>query len=621
VQEAAGKKAPARTYQDLLRNPADERKFEHYATTEVRRFTLDGKSESVLPAGIYRSLRPSPGAAYLLVEQVHRPFSYQFPLDRFPYRAFVADRAGKTLAELADKPLADTIPIAFDAAEAGRRDFQWRDDAPATVVWIEAQDGGDPAKDVPKRDLVYQLAAPFAGTPGALCATRNRLQDITWGEGGIAIVSDFRWKDRNVRTYLVLTGQDNPDPRVLFEYSREDLYGRPGEFVTVPSVSGRDVLLASKDRSRLYLVGEGYSPEGNRPFLDELEVASGKATRLWRADGIKTYEQIVRVLDPQKKLALTRIQGTKEYPNLYLRKMGTTEAPKQITYVANPFKALEGMTTKKIHYKRDDGVDLTADLHLPPGYDPVRDGRLPMLMEAYPTEFKDKKAAGMVDSSPHEFVTPSWGSPVFWALRGYAVLQNAQFPIVGEGKAEPNDTYIEQLVADARAAIKAVDDLGVVDPKRVAVMGHSYGAFMTANLLAHSDLFAAGIARSGAYNRSLTPFGFQSEERSYWDAQQVYERMSPFNYADKIKTPMLLIHGEADNNPGTFTLQSERLFQAVKGLGGRARLVLLPYESHGYAAKENIFHMLWEMDTWLETYVKGRAPERAAAAGASTGSR
>jgi dipeptidyl aminopeptidase/acylaminoacyl peptidase len=328
--------------------------------------------------------------------------------------------------------------------------------------------------------------------------------------------------------------------------------------------------------------------------------------RLWRADGQATYETIVRVLDARRGTLLTRVESPTQFPNYWLREIKARIAPRRLTDFPNPFKPFEGVSKEKIRYKRADGVDLSADLYLPKGYDKARDGRLPLLLEAYPTEFKDKAAAGMVDSSPHQFTYLSWGSPVFWAARGYAVLEGAQFPIVGEGDAEPNDTYVEQLVMDAKAAIDAVGAMGVVDPKRVACIGHSYGAFMVANLLAHSDLFAAGIARSGAYNRSLTPFGFQAEERSYWEAQKVYLEMSPFNYADRIKTPILFIHGEADNNPGTFTLQSERLFQAVKGLGGTARLVLLPFESHGYQARENILHTLWEQDTWLEKYVKSK---------------
>lgn len=605
VQEAKGTKAAAWTYQDLLRNKLDEGRFDYFATRSVVRYALDGSEQTILPPAVYTSIQISPDGAYLLAQTVHAPYSYQFPFDRFPTRVEVFDREGKRVVELRDKPLRDAIPLGFDAVEAGPREHIWREDAPATVVWCEAQDGGDPAKAVDVRDRVYQLPAPFDGRPAELCATINRIQGISWGDPRTAIVQDYWWKTRNVKTYLIDPSTANPSPRVLFDQSSEDLYAQPGYFVTAPNAFGRYTLLFSKDRSKLYLRGEGYSPEGNRPFLDEYPIKTGKTRRLWRADGLRTYEAIVDVLDLAKKTLLVGIESPTAYPNYYIRRFDSKQPPKQVTFFENPYKSLAGVSKKMINYKREDGVDLRGTLYLPAGYDPARDGRLPMLMEAYPVEYKDKGAAGQVDDSPHRFAFLYWGSPVFWVARGYAVLENAAFPVVGQGKEEPNDTYVEQLVMDGKAAIDAVDKMGVVDPKRVGVMGHSYGAFMVANLLAHSDLFAAGIARSGAYNRSLTPFGFQAEERTYWQAQSLYLRMSPFSYADKINEPILLIHGDADNNPGTFTLQSERLFLAVKGLGGTARLVLLPFESHGYAARENILHMLWEMDAWLERYVKG----------------
>lgn len=606
IQEATGAKAPARTYQDLLRNRLDEKKFEYYATSAITRFSLQGKAEPFLPAKIYLSIELSPDGRYFLVDELHPPYSYLFPYHRFPHRVTVVDRTGQLVREICDKPLQDKIPIANDAVETGMRDIQWREDREAVLAWYEAQDEGDPARDVPVRDHVYQLAAPFSGQKQLLCAARDRAVQVSWGGPAEALVYTYWWKTRNIKTYLVNPDQPAAEAKIIFDYSSEDLYHQPGYFVTAPNQFGRDTLLFSKDRSKLYLSGEGYSPEGNKPFLDEYDMKTGKTSRLWRADGVSTYETVVKVLDLEKSLILTSIESPKVYPNLYIRDLTAKTAPRPVTFNQNPYLPFEKVTKQKIFYKRNDGVELSATLYLPPGYDSARDGRLPVLMEAYPVEYKDKAAAGMTPDSPHQFIYLYWGSPVFWAVRGYAVLEGAQFPIVGQGKEEPNDTFIEQLVENARAAIQAVDSRGVGDPKRVAVMGHSYGAFMTANLLAHCDLFAAGIARSGAYNRSLTPFGFQSEERSYWEAKEVYHKMSPFDYAGQIKNPLLLIHGDADNNPGTFTLQSERLFQAIKGLGGTARLVLLPYESHGYAARENILHMLWEMDTWLEKYVKNR---------------
>ncbi len=607
VQEATGSKAPARTYQDLLKNPSDEKKFDFYATSSVVKIDVKkGNVTSVLGNGIYKGMSLSPDGQYLMSYEVQHPYSYTLPYSRFPFKVNIYDKNGKLIKNLVEKPLQENIPNGFSACEIGPRNIGWRSDKASSLYYVEAQDGGDPAKEVPFRDKIYRLDAPFNGTPQFIAQTINRYAGMTFGNNKLAIVSDYWWKTRNTKSYIINPNIENTTAKTIFDRSSEDYYGDPGSFDTEANEYGRYVLKMSKDQTKLYLQGEGYTPEGNRPFLDEYNLVDGKTKRLWQADGKNTYEQIIEIMDIEKGKLLTRVESPKVYPNFYVRTFGEKPDLKQVTDIPNPYKALENVIKEKITYKREDGQELYATLYLPAGYDKARDGKLPVLMEAYPTEYKDNKAAGQVRESPHAFVAINWASPLFWVAKGFAVLEDTQFPIVGKDKEEPNDTYITQLVANARAAIKAVDEKGVGDAKRVACMGHSYGGFMVANLLAHSDLFAAGIARSGAYNRSLTPFGFQSEERTYWEAQKVYNDMAPFNFADKLKTPILFIHGEADNNPGTFTLQSERMFQAVKGLGGVARLVLLPYESHGYAAKENIFHMLWEMDTWLEKYVKNK---------------
>lgn len=604
VQEATGSKAPARTFQDLLRNKQDEARFDYYASSELLKVPVNGGVPTkILPMGIYKRIAFSPDAQYLLTEEIQQPYSYSLTYSSFPSKFNLRNADGSLIKVFYDRPLQDKIPSNFDAVEAGKRSITWRDDAPSTLIWAEAPDGGDPAKESEYRDEVYQSAAPFDKST-LMCKLKYRYMGMQFGTPTMAVVYDGWWKNRQQRVSFINPSDGQKAPELIFEYSSEDLYAQPGDFHTTKNAWNRDVLYISKNGKHLYLVGEGYAPEGNRPFVDQFELQSKKRSRIWRADGKSTYEQVLRLVDPEKQLAITSIESPNQFPNIYWRNLKSKSAPKQLTNIANPYQKLSGVTKQKISYKRADGVQLSATLYLPEGYSKEKDGRLPMLMEAYPTEYKDDKAAGQVKESPHAFISLYWGSPVYWARRGYAILEDAQFPIVGKGDAEPNDTYIEQLVADAQAAIKAVDSMGVVDPKRCAVMGHSYGGFMTANLLAHSNLFAAGIARSGAYNRTLTPFGFQSEERSYWEATEVYNKMSPFNYAHQIKSPLLLIHGDADNNPGTFTLQSERLFQAIKGNGGVSRLVLLPYESHGYVAKENILHMLWEMDTWLENRVK-----------------
>lgn len=607
IQQATGEKAAARTYQDLLKNPEDEKRFQHYISSKwIEMEVAQGKEKELLPEGLWKRLSFSPDGQYFLVENLTGTFSYSLPYSLFPSETKLYRADGTLVKVIEQRPLQDKIPLSFDAVEAGKRAIGWRDDQPHQLFWVQAPDFGDPSKPSAFRDVVFMMKEDFSEA-FPIVSLKNRFSGIQFHSDTLAIVQDAWRKNRQTQTYVFAPGQMDQTPKVIFSMSTEDKYQDPGNFLTTTTSSGEEVLHLSTNGKFLYLQGEGYSPEGNRPFLDQFELSTGKRTTLWRADGKNTYEKIVRVLVPEQVQLITSIESPTVFPNLWWREGRKRIAPRQLSFRENPWKALHGVEKKKIHYQRNDGVALSATLYLPAGYQPQKDGRLPLLLEAYPTEFKDDKAASQITTSPYAFTSLSWASPVYWVMRGFAILENAQFPIIGKGDAEPNDTYIPQLVANAEAAIKAVDSLGVVDPKRCAVMGHSYGAFMTANLLAHSNLFAAGIARSGAYNRTLTPFGFQSEDRNYWQATQVYQEMSPFNYAHQIKTPLLMIHGDADNNPGTFTLQSERLFQAIKGLGGQARLVLLPLESHSYAARENILHMLWEMDNWLISKVKNKA--------------
>jgi dipeptidyl aminopeptidase/acylaminoacyl peptidase len=605
VQETAGRAAPSRTYQDLLASPADEALYEHYFTSQLTMVPLEGDPKPVGPAGIHAGVSPSPDGKYLLVQTIHRPYSYLVPEGRFPTRIEVWDRDGKVVHTLADRPLQEGVPIAFDSTIVGPRAVQWRADAPATLAWVEALDGGDPAKDVPRRDVLRTLAAPFEGKTTDLFASEYRMGGVTWGRGDLAVASERRWKSRRERTWVL--APDHPDraPRVLFDRSSEDRYGDPGGFLTRTLPNGRRVLQTTGPGGMTaYLSGGGASPEGDRPFLDRIDLASGKTDRLFRSEA-PYLEDPVAPLDDEATRLIIRRESVDDPPNYFVRNLkdGTLRA---LTNFPDPAPQLAGLKPELIRYRRADGVELSGMLYLPPGYDKSK-GPLPFVLWAYPREFKSAAAASQVSGSPYNFTRPGGSSHLFLLTQGYGILDGPAMPIVGDGDAEPNDTYVEQLVASAKAAVEALVERGLAERGRVAVGGHSYGAFMTANLLAHSDLFAAGIARSGAYNRTLTPFGFQAEERPYWQAREIYTRMSPFTYADKIKTPILMIHGQADNNPGTFTVQSERLYAAIKGNGGTARLVLLPAESHGYAARESVGHTLWEMARWLDEHVKNRS--------------
>jgi dipeptidyl aminopeptidase/acylaminoacyl peptidase len=608
IQENLGRITPGATYQDLLKNPEDEKIFDYYATSQVEVVRLDGTTKVIGEPAIVQSASPSPDGHYVLVDERHHPYTYLLPYPMFPQRVLAINLATGTSKQLADKPLEDTIPNIHDAVEAGPREFDWRSDAPATISWVEA-DGGDPRKEVPIRDTVFLLDAPFDASPRELADLPVRFGGLTWGNGHLAVIEEERWKDRK-RIILAVAPAAPAAPVKLFEGSFEDRYHDPGQPFETLNASGKYVLQTTSDSQGIYFHSEGASPEGDRPFVSVMSTTNGETKHLWQSAD-KFFESPVSVLDAATPTILLRRESPELPPNYYRKGLSNDEF-KQITFFPSPYGNSPLPKKQVLKYKRADGVDLSANLYLPPGYN-SSDGPLPTLMEAYPTEYKTKSAAGQISGSPYEFPLLYWGSPVPFVTQGYAVLENATIPIIGEGQAEPNDTYVEQLVASAQAAIDEGARLDVVDRHRVAVMGHSYGAFMTANLLAHSDLFKAGIARSGAYNRTLTPFGFQNEERTYWQAPEVYYKMSPFSYADKIKTPILLIHGEADNNSGTFPLQSERLFSAIKGQGGTVRFVLLPLEAHGYAGRESVLHMFWEMNNWMNTYVKNPPAAPAAA--------
>lgn len=605
IEENLGKKAPSRTYQDLLKNPYDEALFDYHCSSQLYSVSLEGTEKAIGKEGVYASQSPSPDGSLILTRVAHRPYSYLVPVYLFPQSVQVSDLNGTIVKNLTEIPLGDNIPVGFSAVIKGPRNHSWRNDQPSTITWAEAQDEGDPKVKTEVRDKVFQLASPFNGAAQELIALPLRYSGINWGNDKVAWVYENWWNDRKTRTYQI--DPSSPSKKKTIEdRSYEDTYSDPGEVVTMYNQYGRSVM-AINDNS-VYLIGEGASKEGDRPFLTKLDLNTGKTTTLWRSEA-PYFEYVVSVTDIKKGTFITSRESQNDNPNYFLRTAGTKTLT-QLTSFPHPYPQIKDVKKQVLKYKRADGVDLTADLYLPPGYK-KEDGPLPTFLWAYPAEFKSKDNAGQVNGSPYTFTRINWGSAIYWVVRGYAILDNASIPIVGEGDKEPNDTYVEQLVSSAKAAIDYGASLGYVDPKRVAVGGHSYGAFMTANLLAHSDLFKAGIARSGAYNRTLTPFGFQQEERTYWEAPEVYFKMSPFSYADKIKTPILLIHGEADNNSGTFPIQTERFYNAIKGHGGTARYVLLPYESHGYRAKESIMHMLWETDNMLETYVKGNPEMKA----------
>ncbi len=600
VQENLGKVAASPTFQDLIKSPFDETQFEFYATTQLVKNT-NGSELKIGGPAMYSSVSVSPDKKYLLVEKIDKPFSYLVTAGGFNSTMLVTDMNLNTVKVLAKLPSSEGTPRGNDNVLNAPRGYDWLDNSPATVVWIEPLDSGLIKNKMDYHDAAYILAAPFTGGPRELVKTAGRMYNVSdIINGSFFVTEGSRAKHRQKMSKLTADGKIE----VLIDRSTDDAYNDPGTPLTDKNKYGRNTIKLING-TQLVMRGNGASAKGDLPFLNTFDINTKETKQLWRSEE-PFYETVTTVLDYDKMIIVTNKQSQTEQSNYYLRDLKNNSA-KAITNFADPQPGLRGITKQKITYKRKDGVDLAADLYLPKGYDAKRDGALPVMMWAYPREFKSASDAAQLRGSKYTFTRVGYGSIVFWATQGYAIMDNTEFPIVGEGDKQPNDNFVDQLTWSAQAAIDKVAEMGVGDRNRVAVGGHSYGAFMTANLLAHTKLFQAGIARSGAYNRTLTPFGFQNEERTYWQAPEVYSAMSPFSHADKIKTPLLMIHGEADNNPGTFPIQSERLYNAVKGHGGTVRFVQLPFESHGYAAKENILHMLWEQNQWLNKYVKNAA--------------
>ncbi|NMR25997.1 S9 family peptidase [Pseudoalteromonas sp. NEC-BIFX-2020_015] len=599
IQQSSGQKAPARTYQNLLTSPFDEQQFKFYGQGQLTYIPLSGVATAIGKAGLFKSFSISPDSTNILVASIDEPFSYQVPYSRFATTWQILGMRGFALAELAKQALADNIPQGYDSVRTGRRSFQWRADQGAEVIWAQAQDGGDMKTDVPHHDHIYSLRSPFKREPKLFAKVERRFAGIEWANDNVALLSEWRFSDRQLRTYVIQPRNADKN-RILFsERSYNDAYKDPGNAIYERNDLGENVIKVVGGRY-IFLRGNGASEQGNVPFLDQYDIKTNSSKRLWQS-AAPYYERVRAMLDDEGEKLITIRESKKEQPNFFIRDLGK-DTLTQLTTFEHPYPAFKGVTKEPVRYKRDDGVELSGTLYLPPGYDKTQ-GTLPVLMWAYPLEYKDKAVASQVRESEYEFTYIGYWGPMPYLAKGIAVFDDPKMPIVGvEGK-EPNDLFRKQLVASAKAAVDVLVEKGIADKDKIAIAGHSYGAFMVANLLAHSDLFKTGIARSGAYNRTLTPFGFQGEERDFWQAQDVYANMSPFFHAEKINEPMLMIHGQEDPNSGTFPMQSERMYAALKGLGKDARLVMLPYEAHGYRARKSLLHVLWEQEQWLDRYL------------------
>jgi dipeptidyl aminopeptidase/acylaminoacyl peptidase len=624
IQESEGGKGQSSTYEnrDTLTSKHDEDVFDYYATSQLA--LVDATSSSITPLGkraLYESLEAAPDGRHVLVTSIHKPYSYVTTYDRFPQEVEVWDvskRSAVIAQHITSRPLADRVPVG--GVPLGPRDFSWRPTDAATLIWAEAQDSGDWNVDVPARDKLMMQKAPFDAPPVELTQTAQRYAGIAWSEkADTAILSEYDFNKHWRRSFVVNIDDRQAKPRPLWDLSTDEKYANPGRPVMRQLVNGHWVLRLDGDT--IYLSGAGASPDGDRPFLDRFNLQTRQSTRLFRSDKT-SYEYFLSFAGARDDAQnfLTWHQSPNDAPNAFLRTLGAqTEGTTgesafastsvALTHIADPTPIVREIKKRLVKYKRDDGVELSFTLYTPPGY---QEGtRVPTILYAYPLDYADASKAGQVTGSQETFTRLRQYRLLL--LAGYAIIDNAAFPIVGDPK-KAYDTYLEQLTADAKAAVDEAVRLGVADPERIGVTGHSHGALMTANLVAHSELFRAGVATSGSYNKTLTPFGFQNERRSVWQAEDVYLKASPFFSADKLKTPLLIVHGADDANPGTTPLQATKLYEAIRGNGGTTRLVMLPHEPHWYTAMESNEQLIYEMLRWFDKYVKN-APPRTVAGG------
>jgi dipeptidyl aminopeptidase/acylaminoacyl peptidase len=613
IQEADGEKGQSSTYEtrDTLNNKHDEDLFDYYAGAQVA--LVDTATSKITrlgqPANV-ESLEPAPDGRHVLVVSIHKPYSYVTTHERFPRDVEVWDTANRAKIvrhTIATLPLADRVPI--HGEPLGPREFDWRATEPATLVWAEALDGGDWNVKVPARDKVMLQKAPFTAPAVEITRTEQRFQGIAWSErANTGLLYEYDHNRHWTRTFVINADDSQQKPRLLFDRSSEEKYANPGSPVWRKLANGMRVVRMEGDA--IYLSGMGASPDGDRPFLDKLDLSTQKSERLFRSDK-DAFERFLSFAGSDTRSFVTLRQTAVEPPNVFLRTLGAaTDAPATgeaalattsaaVTHIPDPAPVVRGIKKRLVKYKRADGLGLAFTLYTPPGY--VEGTRIPTILYAYPLDYADASKAGQVTGSQATFTRLRQYQLLL--LAGYAIIGNASFPIVGDPK-KAYDTYMDQLVADAKAAVDEAVRLGVADPARIGVTGHSHGALMTANLLAHSDLFRAGVATSGSYNKTLTPFGFQNERRSVWESPDVYQKVSPFFYADKMKTPILIVHGADDANPGTTPLQANKLFEAIRGNGGTTRLVMLPNEPHWYTAMESNEQLIYEMVRWFDKYVK-----------------
>ena len=643
------KKEKTRTFASLLRDPFEKELMEYYVTGQLA--TINASNGSIRKIGapaMISAVDASPDGKYFHVTLMRKPFSYIVQYNSFGTSEQIWDGDGKMLAELVNRPLREAT--SDDDAGFGGQGAGQNDPNPRNVGWMpngaglyylqqdpapprgaaaaDSTEGG--AQRGPRRkDRLYQWSPPFdAGSKKVLLESDNRMSGILFTDDAKAVfVAEnptgtghvyAHYFDEPGKNYTIWrvrglnasvggggggfggggggrggTGADS----VTF-------YQNPGTIMAKRGRAGGNVALVSTDGRFAYLQGTRYfktwQDSAPRGFVDKVEIKSGQKSRVFegRTD---MYETVTAALDDDFSKFVVARESPTQVSDAYLRD-GASGNYTKLTNNKDYTPEFTAAIRKRIPVMRADGYRFIVNLTLPQDYKPGT--RLPAMFWFYPYEFTDQAGYDRTlrTNNINQFPNAGPRTIEYLVTQGYAVA-NFDPPIFG-ANGRMNDNYVSDLVGNLTAVIDELDKQGFIDRSRLGLGGHSYGAFSTVNAMVNTPYFKAGIAGDGMYNRSLTPNGFQSERRDFWEAQKTYLDMSPFFKADKLTGALLMYHSIEDQNVGTAPISSERMMHALQGLGKVASLYMYPYEDHGPAAKETLLDQWARWTAWLDVYVK-----------------
>ena len=624
VRHSLDKPTPTRTLPFLLRTPHDADLFRYYTTAQPA-ILARGRAPQIIGApAMYLSISVSPDGKYLLTDRIIEPFSYLVGYDAFPHQYEVMDIAGNILATVSKAPAELALRRDGDAGGADLpRDLAWRPDGKGlSFIMTEPRDkkaeGAQEASERQERIMLLEL--PFAmDRAKVLVSSARRISEVSYSRDGRYVFATLAERPRagGKRLQDIAAYDLTSEPPQAFVLAKgidpEDVVNLPGTLMTRTTGNGIGYAAVSADGQAGFLESPGHKADFKpRPFIDRVIIRTGEKRRVFEGSA-DMYERPLAALDGDLTHLIVSRESSRKAPDSYL---WTNEGfGENLTNNKDPYPDLTACKRIDFEFQRSDGVTVHGRISLPLNY---KEGtRVPAVFWDYPREYgtSEEYARGAITSRNNNAYTPlsflRWSD--LWLTQGYALVYT-DIPILGKATAY-NDNYLTHLLDSVYGAIRKLDQMGLIDMDRLGHGGHSYGAFATANLLAHSPFFKAGIAGDGAYNRTLTPMTFQQERRYFWEATTTYLEMSPFFYADQINAPLLMYHGGDDDNSGTYLIQSERMMQALTGLGKKAVLYIYPFEAHSPRCKETYLDIWARWIDWFDKYVKNpaQAKEKAAA--------